>query len=153
MIKAPSTYQASVVIAAFSRKSTVASFITRVFTGASRWSHCGIVDTSRDVVIEALMFKGVVETPLDEWKSRRHTFEFVEIACPDPHAAIRFARVQLGESYDYLGALGAPFRAPWGRNGRWYCSELLESALAVAGRRRWRLDRRGVSPAESYMVL
>lgn len=141
------------ITAAFSRKSNLGSFFTRLVTGASRWSHCAIVDLHRNVVIEALLFKGVVATPLDEWLNRHHSFEIVEIECPDPDAALRFAREQLGKRYDYLGALGAPFRAPWGRNGRWYCSELLESALASAGRRRWRLDRRGVSPAESYMVL
>lgn len=141
------------IVAAFSRKSNIGSLVTRLFTGASRWSHVGIVDLANDVVIEALLFKGVVYTPLSEWISRKHTFEFVQIECWDADAGLAFARQQIGKGYDYVGAIGAPFRAPWGRNGRWYCSELLESALHAAGRRRWRLDRRGVSPAESYMVL
>lgn len=141
------------ITAAFSRKSNLGSFITRLFTGASRWSHCAIVDLHHNVVIEAVLFRGVVETPLVRWLDKYPSHEFVEIECPHPDAAIEFASAQVGKRYDYLGALGAPFRAPWGRNGRWYCSELLESALAAGGRRRWRLDRRGVSPAESYMVL
>lgn len=138
---------------AFSRRTSLPSFITRFFTGGARWSHCGIVDYERDVVIEALMFRGVVETRLAQWMLRYPSFTRVEIACPVPALALDFARRQVGSGYDYLAALGVPWRTPWDHPGRWYCSELVEAALAHGGRLRWRLQKRGVSPMESWMVL
>jgi uncharacterized protein YycO len=138
---------------AFSRRTTLPSFLTRFFTGGARWSHCGIVDHERGVVIEALMWKGVVETPFSHWQLRYPSFEVVEIACPVPGLGLDYARRQVGSGYDYLGAIGVPWRSPWHHPGRWYCSELVEAALAQAGRRRWRLEARGISPMESWLVL
>jgi uncharacterized protein YycO len=141
------------LIAAFSRRTSLPSFLTRFFTGGARWSHCGIYDVERGEVIEALMFKGVVATPLMEWMGRYPSSDFTYIDCPNASAALEFAREQIGKPYDYLAAFGVPWRTDWDNPDRWYCSELLEAALAHAGRRRWRLEKRGVSPMESWMVL
>lgn len=143
----------SAIAAVFSRRTSLPSFLTRFFTGGSRWSHCGIVDAERGVVIEALMFRGVVETPMQQWRRRYPSFELVYTACPDPAAALAFARAQVGQRYDYWAAFGVPWRTSWDDPRRWYCSELLEAALAAGGRLRWRLTKRGVSPMESWMVL
>lgn len=137
----------------FSRRTSIPSFIARFFTGGARWSHCGIYDPERNTVIEALMFRGVVETPFAEWLMRYPSLERVEIACPNPDVALNFARAQLGKGYDYLAIIGVPWRTAWDNPARWYCSELLEAALAEGGRRRWRLEKRGISPMESWMVL
>lgn len=141
------------ITVAFSRRTNLPSFLTRFFTGGARWSHCGIVDQTRGVVIEALMFKGVIETPFAAWMLKYPSYEVVDIECPVPALALDFARRQVGAGYDYLGAMGVPWRSPWNDPGRWYCSELVESALAEGGRRRWRLDKRGISPMESWLVL
>lgn len=141
------------VVAVFSRGASLPSFAIRTVTGAARWSHCGVVDIERGLVIEALAFKGVVDTPLAEWCAKRPSHETVHISCPDPHRAVQYARQQIGKPYDYLAAAGVPWRTPWDDPRRWYCSELLEAALAAGGRHRWRLDKRGVSPMESWMVL
>lgn len=137
---------------AFSRRTSLPSWLTRMLTGGARWSHCGVVDHARGVVIEALMFRGVVETPFAHWQLKYPSFEVVEIDCPAPVAALHFARSQVGKGYDYLGALGVPWRSPWHHAERWYCSELIEAALSEGGRRRWRLEKRGVSPMESWLV-
>lgn len=141
------------ITALFSRRTSIPSFIARFFTGGARWSHCGILDAGRCVVIEALMFKGVVEVPLAEWLLRYPSWEEVQINCPSPSAAMSFARQQVGKGYDYLAAIGVPWRTDWDNPARWYCSELLEASLAAGGRRRWRLEKRGISPMESWMVL
>jgi uncharacterized protein YycO len=141
------------VIAVFSRRTSLPSFIARFFTGGARWSHCGLLDVERNVVIEALMFKGVVETPLAHWMLRYPSWERAAIACPNAAGAQAFARAQVGKGYDYLAVLGVPWRTAWDNPARWYCSELIEAALAAGGRQRWRLEKRGVSPMESWMVL
>lgn len=141
------------LLACFSRRTSLPSFLTRIFTGGARWSHCAIYDAERLEVIEALTFKGVVATPLEEWFQRYPSHQFVEIACENPALGLAFARAQIGKPYDYLAALGVPWRTRWDDPRRWYCSELLEAALDWAGRRRWRLEKRGVSPMESWMVL
>lgn len=141
------------ILACFSRRTSLPSFLTRFFTGGARWSHCGIYDVERGVVIEALMFKGVVETSLNTWCNRYPSHHFVEIDCPNPELGLAYARSQVGKPYDYLAALGVPWRTSWDNPNRWYCSELLEAALDWAGRRRWRLEKRGISPMESWIVL
>lgn len=137
----------------FCRRTSLPSWLTRMFTGGARWSHCGILDHERGVVIEALMFKGVVETPLATWMLRYPSWEQVQIDCPAPGLALGFAREQVGKGYDYLAVVGVPWRTAWDRPDRWYCSELVEAALAAGGRLRWRLSKRGVSPMESWLVL
>lgn len=141
------------MLAVFSRRTSLPSFLTRFFTGGARWSHCGVYDQDRRVVIEALMFRGVVETPYLEWAARYPSWEGAYISCPSDIDALAFARAQVGKPYDYLAAFGVPWRTSWDDEGKWYCSELLEAALAAGGRRRWRLSKRGVSPMESWMVL
>lgn len=141
------------MLAAFSRRTALPSFLTRFFTGGARWSHCGVVDLERGVIIEAQVWRGVIETPLDEFEAHYPSTEIVRIDCPFPEHALAFARTQVGKPYDYLGAVGVPWRTRWDDPARWYCSELVEAALAAGGRLRWRLDKRGVSPMESWMVL
>lgn len=139
------------VEAVFSRRTNIPSFLTRFFTGGARWSHCGLI-VGGDV-IEALMFKGVVATPINEWIKRYPSYERVAIECPNPAAAKWFALKQVGKGYDYKAVIGVPWRSPWNHEHRWYCSELVEAALAAGGRLRWRLEKRGVSPMESWLVL
>lgn len=137
----------------FSRRTSLPSWLTRMLTGGARWSHCGILDVERQVVIEALMWRGVVETPLAHWMLRYPRWERVDITCPNAINALAFARAQRGKGYDYLAVIGVPWRTAWDNPARWYCSELVEAALAAGGRLRWRLTKRGVSPMESWLVL
>lgn len=126
------------------------SDVIRFMTGGALWSHCGLV--VGDNVVEALI-KGVTLTPLTEWKARYPRYDLVEIECPDPEAAEQFAIAQVGKAYDWLGCIGAPWRAHWQDPNRWYCSELVEAAVAAGGRHRWRREKNGISPMDSWNVL
>lgn len=131
------------------------SALARLVTGNAKWSHCGVLigTPTGDVVVEARMWYGVVATPFNEWVARCPHYEVVEIDCPDPAAGEAFALAQVGKKYDYLGALGVPFRSHWQDPTRWYCSEKLESVLLAAGRNRWRDTKQAISPQESFDVL
>lgn len=116
------------------------------------WHHCGVLDYERKVVIEALMFRGVVPTPLDEWIDRYPRVAFRKFEVPEAERGLAFARRQVGKGYDYKGAAGVPFRADWQDDERWYCHELLEAALKQAGARRWYCDHCPKTPTETFLV-
>jgi hypothetical protein len=146
------------IVAAFSRRTRLPLTATKLMTSGDVWSHCGIVvpgefNEQERFVVEALMFKGVVKTPIDEWMDRYPTFTFVDIECPRPLDGEKFALDQVGHGYDYMGMIGAPWRSSWDDPKRWYCSELLEAALKEAGRNRWREGKRGIRPMESWLVM
>ncbi len=64
-------------------------------------------------------------------------------------AAVTWARGRLGQPYDWTGALGIGAHRDWGRDGAWFCSELMAAAFKAAGRpllRTDHLDR--VTPAQ-----
>jgi hypothetical protein len=117
----------------------------------ARWSHCGVV-TPEGTVIEARLFKGVVETAMADFLKRYSKTEQVDIECPDPAAGLEFARCLLGWGYDYLGALGNFFRADWHQAWRLHCAHALELIVIAAGRERFRDEPWFVRPNQSYMV-
>jgi uncharacterized protein YycO len=116
------------------------------------WHHCGVLDQERQEVIEPLMFKGVVRTPLHEWIDRYPRVGFRAYEVPNAQVGLTFARAQVGKPYDYRGAFGVPLRANWDNPGAWYCHELLEAALKEAGARRWYCDFCPKTPTESFLV-
>jgi hypothetical protein len=145
------------LVAAYSRRTRLPLTVTKAMTSGDIWSHCGIVvpDPERNgelVVVEALMFKGVVKTPIEEWKNRYPFYDFVAIECPRPEAGVKFALDQVGSGYDYLGMIGAPWRTDWDDPHRWYCSELLEACVKAAGLQRFRNGKRGIRPMETFLV-
>jgi hypothetical protein len=143
----------SVIYARNSR--SVFSAVIRLFTGMARWSHCGIIDG--DEVVEATARHGVVATPIDEFKARYTETEVVTYEVPNPENGMKFARDQKGKRYDWLGAVGVPFRLsfrkPWYDISKWFCNHLVEATLLAAGRQRWRFTKKSVSPMETYLVL
>ena len=145
----------SYVVVAFSRRTKIPLSLTKLMTSGDIWSHCGIVvpgeDGRNEYIIEALMGKGVVKTPIKEWVKRYPAYRFVKIECPDPAAAHRFARKQVGKKYDYMGMIGAPWRSKWDHPHRWYCSELVEACLKAGKRNRWRGGKVGVRPMETWL--
>jgi uncharacterized protein YycO len=134
----------------YTRSRSVGSVLIRAGAWWGPWSHCGLVDGEQ--VIECLALKGgVVSTPLAEVLARSTAWQVVEVACPRPEWGIDWARGTIGEHYDWAGVLGIPFRArDWQAPGQWYCSELVEAALARAGAERWRAGLHGISPCQSY---
>lgn len=135
----------------YSRDRSLGSVLVRASSWGGHWGHCGIV-TPQGTVIEALALGGVVETSRHAFEARATRFEAVEVACPDPDEAIRFARGQIGKPYDWGAILGMVAREPWASRNRWFCSELVEAAIAAGGRRRFRIDAHRITPHQSYIV-
>lgn len=135
----------------YCRSHTLGGLLIRAASWWEQWSHCGIV-TPKATIIEARAFKGVVESDLDEFVQRYSELEVVKVACPDPAAAIEFARMQIGSGYDYGAIAEFVLRAGLNKRKRWHCVELVETALVAGGRDRFRREPHRVSVAQSYMV-
>lgn len=89
----------------------------------SRFSHCGIIDG--DYVIEAVRGKGVIKTPLAEFKTRYRKIDIAQMPCDSAAKALHRARAQLGKPYDRLAIIGIVLRTGWQHPDKWFCSELL----------------------------
>lgn len=138
------------MVFAVARRHSLGSLITRSVDPGARWGHTAFFDRERGVMIEALLFKGVVATPIGEWLKHYPSFKFFTVGVPDPEAGTKWQRDQLGKGYDYLGATSVPFRASWQDENRWYCSEKETMSVIVAGRN-WIVDpQRGVHPHDFY---
>ena len=86
----------------------------------SYFSHVGILDHDRNVVIESL-WSGNVETPLRDFLRISHRVVLIQPKgwTPEKGAnALTKVRTQLGKKYDFQGLIGFP------SSNRWYCSEL-----------------------------
>lgn len=137
----------------YARSHTIGGLLIRHADRFGRWSHCGIV-TPDNTVIEALALRGVVETPAAQFYARYPALEFRNIACADPLRGVQWARDQLGKGYDYTALLGLALRrGSWADEDRWHCSELVEAALAQAGKRRFIDSPAVISPNLSFMVI
>lgn len=140
------------LVIAFARRKSLRSFGNRATRIGGRWSHTALWDPARSVFNEALMFEGVVETAQSVWFDRYSATELVAVPCPDPEAGLRFAREQVGKGYDYLGALGVPWRRNWQDPALWYCAEKEAAALAAAGRQVFRDPEHGGHPHDLWRV-
>lgn len=122
--------------------------LIRIFT-FSRWHHAAIVDG--DNAIESRALKGVVVTPLDEFKKRGNT-RFFEVKLPDDKEAIAWAYGQVGKNYDWFSLLRFMFQRNWHKDEKWYCSELVAVAAEKGGRQLFNKDARGVLPRDIAML-
>lgn len=134
----------------FSRSRTIGSVVIRFLTWSS-WAH-NAIETPDGTVIEARWPEGVVETPVSVFRKIASKRATVDIDCPDPAAAIAWARSQIGKPYDVWGVVGLGFRRRWQDDDAWWCSELVETALEHGGRQRFRHDLQRVTPQHSWMV-
>lgn len=140
------------LVVAFARRKSLVSLGNRSTRPGARWSHTALWDWQRKVFSEALMFEGVVDTPQDEWFDRYSETMLLAVPCPCPLEGLMFSQAQTGKGYDYLGALGVPWRRPWQDPTRWYCSEKEAAALAAAGRPLFRDAERGIHPHDLWRV-
>lgn len=137
----------------YARSASLAGWAVRHRDPFGRWSHCGI-QTTDGTVIEAHPRRGVVETDYDRFVTRygERRVEQHGIECPDPDAGIAWARSQLGRGYDWLSVIGLGSRLAWNEIDRWQCAELVEAALAYAGRERFRYAPYRITPNMSWMT-
>jgi hypothetical protein len=134
----------------YSRNHGAGSVLIRAASWWGRWSHVAIVDGGD--VIEARAWHGVVRTPLALHLARASAHERVDIECPDPLAALTFARAAVGAGYDWGGLFGIALHERTEDPGRWFCSELVEAALVAGGRDRFRELPSRITPTASYLV-
>lgn len=138
------------MVFAVARRHSFGSFFTRAVDPGARWGHTAFFDQSNNTMVEALLFKGVVATPVEQWLKTYPSFTFFAVHVPNPQAGTEWQRAQLGKGYDYLGATSVPFRASWQDEDRWYCSEKEAMSVIKAGRP-WIADpQRGIHPHDFW---
>ena len=114
------------MIVAFSRDYSISSFAIRLFTW-SRWHHCGVVTKDGQHVIEASALKGVIKTPIEEFKKRYRVVKFAEL----PGDGEEFSISQIGKKYDWLAIISIVLRLGLNRDDKWFCSELVATASGM----------------------
>lgn len=112
----------------FARSNLIGSLAIRLFTW-SRFSHVGIIDG--DYVIEAVGFKGVIKTPIEEFKARYSYTEEAYFYCDSVDEALSLAYDEIGKGYDWLAIFGHIFRRRWDNPDKWVCSELIAYASQI----------------------
>lgn len=127
------------------------SALIRLGDGMGAWSHCAGILASGNYVVEALAFKGVVVTSLDDVIKRSSQWHIVDREVPNKLAGDTWALGTVGQGYDYLGALGVPWGRDWQEDGAWFCSEHNEVWQEHAELIRIERDRhRGLGPNMSF---
>jgi len=112
----------------------------------SEYSHAAL--KFHDCIIESVEGYGVRKVPLSviDWS---RVVEF-EVAGMDAEAAAKireFAESEVGQGYDYWGALRFVSRRRLPTNEKWFCSELVFAALQAGGIELLeRIDPQQVSP-------
>lgn len=94
----------------------------------SRWSHIGII--KGDYVYEAAAFKGVIKTPLAEFKARyKGKWEIIERDVPNLEYTYNKAEELLGKKYDYFGVFGIAVRLNLNSKNRYQCGEFVATCM------------------------
>lgn len=138
---------------AYSRSYTIGSAVIRAATW-SGWSHNALVMPDGISTIEAAWPRGVQYGSLGALERRSSKVRVIRIdGVPNPAAVYRFAEQQVGRPYDTWGVLGLGLRREWDDPESWWCSELIEAALAAGGRQRFATHAHRVTPQHSWMVL
>lgn len=136
----------------YARSWTVGGALIRAAQWFGRYSHAAIL-TPEGTVIDATAFNGVREQPFDLWARRYSHIRRIEIECPRPEEGIAFARSQIGAGYDYRAVMNFVLRKLDQDKTRWHCVEFVETAVAMAGRARFREDASRITPHQSYSVI
>ena len=130
-----------------SDKEPISKIISTVT--ACKYHHVGAV--FGDFVIEA-RFKGVVKTPLDEFK-KRGEYEIFDYPLDNEDVALDFAKMQIGKEYDFAGLISFPLRVQWQDSSKWYCSESVAAITKAGGNPIAHESLTGVSPRDLLVIL
>ena len=136
----------------YARSWTVGGALIRAAQWFGRYSHVAIL-TVDGTVIDSTAFHGVRETFYDEWAKRYSHIKTVRVECPSPDAGITWARSRVGAGYDYRAVANFILRKLGQDKARWHCVEFVETAVAMAGRARFRGDASRITPHQSYTVI
>jgi hypothetical protein len=135
----------------YARARKPGSLLIRYF-GLKPWSHVAVVEDEGHV-IEAVMLKGVVRTPMVEFLARYDKTERVANECPHPEVALTFARSQIGRGYDWLAAVGTWFGKTLDDGSAWQCAEFKNACLEAGGAHRLRLPSCRLHPSTDYIFI
>lgn len=113
----------------------------------SRWSHIGLV--AGNFVYEAAAFKGVVKTPLSEFKKRyKGKWEIIEVCVKDADYVFTTAKSLVGCGYDYWGVFGLAFRLNLSEDRRYQCGEYMAECLGF-----WRESHLYKATPEAFWLI
>jgi hypothetical protein len=121
----------------FSRNTKPFSYIIRLFDKGAvicPFSHVGIISQCGNYVYEAKGGKGVIKTPIWEFKDNATYWETGYFPTLNRRKAYHRAEEQLGKPYDLMGAvaIGVPFIGrEWGCPEAWFCSEYLSYCSGI----------------------
>lgn len=108
----------------YGRNNLPFSWLIRAFTW-SRWSHCGLITEDGKSVIESVCGKGVVVTPLREFKRRYSKWQIAYVPVQSKRTTYALARAEIGKPYDIKAVFAIALRRDWECPDSWFCSELL----------------------------
>lgn len=145
---------APVVSVLFARSRSIGGLVIRGVTW-SAWSHCAVefIDRGESFVVESTWPRGVIVTDSSVFRRRMSRVETVHVSVPDPAAAMRFAKAQVGKPYDTWGVIGLGIHREWDDPESWWCSEHVAASLAAGGKPLFSRARRRVTPQHLWMVL
>ena len=133
----------------FCRTNSIAGFFIRLFT-MSKYNHVALEFNGR--VIDSNTGVGVSECNLPEFNKRYSKTTMIKVKGVNETIAWRFIMDQVGKSYDYTAIIAFPFRSNWQDEDKYFCSELVASALNHGGKS-LRLPANRVTPHNLWMAI
>lgn len=131
----------------FGRNNLPFSWVIRLFTW-SRWSHCGVIDSTGENVTEATAKRGVCVSTLSDFKQRYKKYAIVEMPVADDVDAHLLLNQEIGKAYDWLAIVSLVARRDWEHCNKWFCSELVAHCTGI-----FRRDRVGrITPEDLWRI-
>lgn len=126
------------------------SLMIKFFT-MSKWCHAAVL--IGDNVIDTRLGTGVAKQSLSEFRAHYPVIEMLDVPLPNEFDAIHFLEKQIGKPYDWTALFGMVMQRNWQEDDSWFCSELVEAALAAGGRKRFRDAVSRITPQQTWAVL
>ncbi len=122
----------------FTKQRSLGSYIIRLVTW-SNYSHVEIilpdVNTGDNFLFSSTAKDGVNYTRLSKRLAKSSKAVIMEIDSDNFDLALllKFIESNLLKKYDWLGVIGIGLKRDWQSNNRWFCSEIVASALKYSG--------------------
>lgn len=122
----------------FTKQRSLGSYIIRLVTW-SNYSHVEILlpdmNLKDDFLFSSTAKDGVGYTRLSERLHKSSKAVIMEIDSDNFNfpLLLKFIESNMWKKYDWLGVIGIGLKRDWQSNNRWFCSEIVASALKYAG--------------------
>lgn len=133
----------------YARGGKLTSWLIRLFTW-SQWSHVAVVTESGGHVIESVGGRGVIYTPITEFRARYKTYQEAELPVASAVDAYKLLHAELAKPYDMTAIYSMILRRDWDETDSWFCSELVayasqlfrhDSVKRVTPEHLWRISK------------